>query len=223
MKPTRRSRYLAAALCAATSFAAAPVVGADGALVAPSSPPNVYNNFGFPMGFDVSKMDKSASPRQDFRRYAAGKWLDAATIPGDVANLDGLNLLTKQVERQVATLLVDAAAASPNAKKGTPVQQVGDLYAAGMDTARLESLGVAPLQPVWERIAKIDGPRALAEELARLALFTNQPVIFGFTVTLGLNDPTKYVVMAGDGDLTLPAAEEYLAPDWLQCARHTSG
>ncbi|MEF8711579.1 MAG: M13 family metallopeptidase [Candidatus Accumulibacter propinquus] len=214
MKPTRFSQYLAAALCAATSFAVAPVFGADPARpVASNSPPNVYNNFGFPMGFDVSKMDKSANPRQDFRRYTAGKWLDTATIPGDVANLDGIKLVKKQVEPQVAAVLVDAAAAAPTARKGTPVQQVGDFYTAGMHIDRLKALGVKPLQPVWERIAKVDGSKALAEEMARLSLFTNQPVVFGFTVTLGITDPTKYVVAVSDADLALPAAEDYLAPD----------
>jgi len=86
--------------------------------------------------------------------------------------------VNKQVERRVASLLVDAAAASPNAKKGTPLQQVGDLYAAGMNVERLESLGVKPLQPEWERIAKIDGRKALAEEMARLTLLTNHPVFW---------------------------------------------
>lgn len=213
MNRSRRIRYLAAR-CAALGLAVA-AAGDSGCTVPSASapPPDVDNNFGFPMGFDVSKMDTTADPRQDFARYAAGRWLDVATIPGDVANLDGLMLVTKRVERQVGDLLVDAAAASPKARKGTPLQQVGDLYAAGMDVGRLSSLGVAPLRPEWERIAKIDGPEALAEELARLSLLTNQPVIYDFSVSLGLEDPTRYVVTAADADLTLPAAEDYLAPD----------
>ena len=125
----------------------------------------------------MSKMDLSADPRQDFRRYAAGKWLDKATIPGDLGNLNGIGLMKKQVGRQVASLLVDAAAASPNAKKGTPLQQVGDFYAAGMDVERLKALGVTPLQPEWERIAKIDDSKALAEEMARLSLLHQPPCL----------------------------------------------
>ena len=70
--------------------------------------PDFSNNFGFPLSFDVSKMDLSADPRQDFRRYAAGKWLDTATLPGDLGNLDAIGLVNKQVERQIASLLVDA-------------------------------------------------------------------------------------------------------------------
>lgn len=42
--------------------------------------PDFSNNFGFPLSFDVSKMDPNASPRQDFSRYAAGRWLDAAMV-----------------------------------------------------------------------------------------------------------------------------------------------
>ena len=214
MQQSRRSQYFAAALCAAVSIAAVPAGAADGsAPFASGSAPDVYNNFGFPLGFDVSKMDLSADPRQDFRRYAAGKWLDKATLPGDLGNLDSIGLVNKQVERQVATVLVDAAAASPGAKKGTPLQQVGDLYAAGMDVERLKALGATPLQPEWDRIARIDGPKALAEELARLALLTNHPVFVDVGVTLDLKDPTKYVVAAGDPDLTLPAREDYLEAD----------
>ena len=214
MQQSRRSQYFAAALCAAVSIAIAPAGVADGTTPFASGPaPDVYNNFGFPLGFDVSKMDLSADPRQDFRRYAAGKWLDKATLPGDLGNLDSIGLVNKQVERQVATVLVDAAAASPGAKKGTPLQQVGDLYAAGMDVERLKALGATPLQPEWDRIARIDGPKALAEELARLALLTNHPVFVDVGVTLDLKDPTKYVVAAGDPDLALPAREDYLEAD----------
>ena len=207
--PSRLAALYAAVSLALVSTGAA----ADAAPFASGPPPDVYNNFGFPLGFDVSKMDLSADPRQDFRRYAAGKWLDKATLPADLGNLDSIRLVNKQVDRQLATLLPDAAAASPGAKKGTPLQQVGDLYAAGMDVERLKALGTMPLQPEWDRIAKIDGPKALAEELARLALLTNRPVFVDVSVMLDLKDPTKYVVAAGDPDLALPAREDYLAVD----------
>ena len=211
---SRRTRSLVTALCTAVALAAAALVDADGAPPSPSGPsPGIDDNFGFPMGFHVSKMDASADPRRDFARHAAGKWLDVATIPSDAANLDGIMLLTKRVQKQVASVLFDAAAASPNARKGTPLQQVGDLYAAGMDVERLKALGVGPLQPEWERIAKIDGPKALAAELARLSLVTNQPVVFGISVSLGLVDPSRYVMTATDADLPMPALENYLSPE----------
>jgi hypothetical protein len=65
-------------------------------------------------------------------------------------------------------------------------------------TSRLESLGAGPLQPVWDRIAKVDGRKALAEELARLTLLTNTLSSRHLEVTLDDKDPTRYVVQAGD-------------------------
>ena len=214
MSQSVRYPSLVVACGVAVGLAIVSAVAADGTASRSSGQPHdVYDNFGFPLTFDVSKMDFGADPRQDFRRYAAGKWFDKATLPADVGSLDAISLVTKQVDRQVATLLVDAAAASPKAKKGTALQQVGDLYAAGMDVARLRALGAKPLQPTWDRIAKIDGRKSLAEEMARLALLTGRPVFVDISVTLDLRDPTKYVVEATDPALMLPARDDYLAAD----------
>ncbi len=147
-----RLRLGVVALCASLGFAAASALGAEGTPgPASAAPRGADDNFGFPMGFDISKMDKGADPRQDFRRYANGRWLDVATLPGDSAQLDGIALLSRQIDKQVGKLLEDAAAASTTAPKGSPLQQVGDLYAAGMDVERLQSLGTTPLQPASRR------------------------------------------------------------------------
>ncbi len=201
---------LSALLCAAAS----PQVDADGPAPFSSGPlPTAENNFGFPLAFDPSKMDTSVDPRQDFARYAAGKWMDVATIPGDSPYMSGIVLMGKRVERQVTALLTDAAATSSSAPKGSPLQQVGDVYAAGMDVGRLRQLGAGPLMPEWDRIARIDGPTALANELGRLELLTNQPVVLGASVALDLEDPTRYTIVVTDADLPLPAQEDYLSPE----------
>jgi hypothetical protein len=96
--------------------------------------PTLLENFGFPFGFDVSKMDLKADPRQDFRRYAAGHWIDAATLPSDRVRVSGIDVLMKRVEVQVQSVLDDTMRGSVTAAKGSPTQQVGDFYASGMDT-----------------------------------------------------------------------------------------
>jgi predicted metalloendopeptidase len=207
-----RLRLAVAAASAFVFVAAAP--RADGPVPFSSGQQaGVENNFGFPLGFDPSKMDAGVDPRQDFARYAAGKWLDVATIPGDSPYISGIVLMTKGVERQLNELLVDAAARSPSAVRGTPLQQVGDVYAAGMNVERLGQLGAAPLMPEWQRIAGIDGRESLAAALARLELITNVPVVVGASVGLDLEDPTRYSVVVADGDLPLPALEHYLSPE----------
>jgi predicted metalloendopeptidase len=214
MPQSLHNRFAVTVLSALLCVPATSLVAAESPAPFSSGPqPGVENNFGFPLAFDPSKMDTSVDPRQDFARYAAGRWLDIATIPGDSPYISGIVLMNKRVERQVNDLLADAASRSSAAGKGSLLQQVGDVYASGMDVERLGQLGAAPLMPEWERIAKIDGASSLASTLARLELIANVPVVVGASVDRGLEDPTRYSVVVADGDLPLPALEHYLVPE----------
>ena len=169
-------------------------------------------NFGFPLGFSTEKMDTSADPRKDFRRYAAGRWLDAAKIPADSVRISGVDIQTKLVELQLLALFDEASRASLSAPKGTPLQQVGDFYTAGMDEKRLSELGVKPLQPEFDRIAAIKDKKSLTEALARLYLLTNDQLLLGLQVSTDPLDRTRNMVVIGDGDLPM-GLENYLKPD----------
>ena len=170
------------------------------------------NNFGFPLGFSPQKMDTSVDPRQDFRRYAAGRWLDAAKIPGDTFRISSIDVQIKVVEAQQLALLDEAARDSLNAPKGSPLQQVGDFYAAGMDENRLRELGVKPLQPELDRIAKIHDKKSLAEEVARLNLLTDDILLLGLLVGSDPSDRTRSKIYIGDAELFM-GLENYLKPE----------
>ncbi|HSN46388.1 MAG TPA: hypothetical protein VLW08_08515, partial [Casimicrobiaceae bacterium] len=91
-------------------------------------PAAAARNFGFPLGFSPSKMDTTADPRQDFRRYAGGRWLDAATIPADQLEISSDLVMKETVQDQLRDLLQQAARTSGAAPQGSPAQQVGDFY-----------------------------------------------------------------------------------------------
>lgn len=197
------------------------LLGTAGITAAIAAPPTtapvdarqaLLDNFGFPFGFDVSKMDAKADPRQDFRRHAAGRWLDAAQISPDRVRVSGIDVLMKRVEVQVQSVLDDAMGGSATAAKGSPTQQVGDFYASGMDSQRLTGLGVAPLKPELDRIAAIDGHKGLSEALARLSTVTNDTVLFGPTVSTDTLDRQRYAVYVVDAELPL-GLDNYLKPD----------
>jgi predicted metalloendopeptidase len=198
-----RSLVLGAVVASALASAATP----------PVAKPDASNNFGFPLSFDVSKMDPKANPRQDFSRYAAGRWLDAATIPSDRYGISGVELMTKNVEDQVRTVLTDAAARSPGAAKGTPLQQVGDLYASGMDVERLTQLKAEPIKAEWARIDAIDSPKALAGAVAHFGVALSDGTMLGAGIFPDPRDTTKYAIAFFGTQLPLSARENYLAPD----------
>ena len=169
--------------------------------------------FGYPAGFSVSKMDTAVSPRQDFTRYAAGKWYDAMEIPADQMGVFGLSLMSKRTDILLQQAVEMAAQKAASAPKGSPTQQIGDLYAAGTDESRLKAIGNAPLQPVFQRIAAINDKKQLAPEIARLQLATNAPIFYAASVTVGINDKTKYILVVSDSPLLLSNFEDYYKPE----------
>ena len=179
---------------------------------APSASAEAAGNFGFPLGFSPSKMDTTADPRQDFRRYAGGRWLDAAKIPADRLEISGYLVMQETVQAQLRDLLQEAARTSSTAPKGSPTQRVGDFYASGMDVERLKALGVQPIVPEFERIARVQGATALAEELARLQLLTGDGVMLAALTSPHPQDRTRVTIYVGDADLGL-GLDNYLKPE----------
>jgi len=187
-----------AALAATAAFLASPASAED------------VPTFGLPLGFSVEKMDRTADPRKDFARYASGRWLDAAQIPGDTVRISPLDQMSRRVDAQVLAILDEAARTAGSATRGTPRQQVGDHHAAGLDVKRITELGISPLAPEFARIDAIDGPRSLAAMLARLNLLLNDPVVAGAGVATDPTDRTRYTVFAAEPALTVPSNEVYL-------------
>ncbi len=175
-------------------------------------PTDAAHNFGFPLTFSPSKMDPTADPRKDFRRYAGGRWLDAATIPADSLEIAGYLAMGKVLDRQLQDVLAEATRTGATAPKGSPQQQVGDLHASGMDVERLKALGVTPLTAEFDRIARTQGPTALAETLARLQLVTGDGVVLVAIVGPDPNDRSRMAVFVGDADLGL-SQDDYLKPE----------
>ena len=173
------------------------------------------SNFGYPFGFSVDKMDSQADPRQDFARYTAGKWIDAATIPPDKLRVSSLDQMANLVDAQVKTLLDDSAKAALTAPKGSPLQQVGSLYASGMNERLLTELGVSPLQEKFARIDAIRSPKDLAQTIAYLGLVTNEAYVLASGVMPDIADRTRYSILVGDGMLGLDNLEHYLKPEYV--------
>lgn len=175
----------------------------------------IENNFGFPLGFSVTKMDRRAPPGWEFARFAAGNWLGEATIPNDEVRISTIDVLVKTVEIQLRGVMQEAVKSTATAEKGTPLQQVGDFYASGMDEKALYERGITPLQPLRARIDRSQDRTSLSRTLARLALETGEPIVLGVEVDADIGDRTRYAVYVGDADLPI-GPENYLRDEALK-------
>lgn len=208
-----QSRLITTAVAAALVLGAAATASRADEAGAAKAGHGIADNFGFPLTFSVAKMDRKTDPRQNFVRYAAGQWFDVATIPSDRLAISGIEVMVKNVEDQVHGVLADAAARSATAPRGTPLQQVGDLYAAGMDTARLTQLGARPIQGEWARIDAIDSRKSFAEAIAHLSLALGNGAMFGTGIFPDPASNTQYTIAFVGNPLPMSARENYLSPD----------
>lgn len=172
----------------------------------------ILDNFGLPLSFSTTRMIRDADPASDWARYANGRWIEVAEIPDDGLNISPFMILNRRVERDLSAILTDAASRSENAEKGTPLQQVGDFYASGMDVARIDALGAAPLDEVMNSLDPLDTPQGLGRAFARLSMAAGEPVMAEFAVGTDPDDRSRYAIYLGDADLTFTLTDMYLNP-----------
>src|SRR3990172_12880747 len=102
-------------------------------------------------GIDITWMDASVRPGDDFFSYANGNWVKITEIPADQSRWSTFRILREEAAKRTAGLLQDAANNKP--APGSNAQKVGDYYASFMDEATIEKTGLAPLQSALDRVA----------------------------------------------------------------------
>jgi putative endopeptidase len=162
-------------------------------------------------GIDLTMMDKSIAPQADFYRYMNGTWLKTFDIPADKSNYGSFEKLRDVTEQNLRTI-IEEVANTPNKAKGSAEQKVGDLYASFMDSAKVEQLGIKPIEG---DLAAIKGLESKADLIARAASLAKEGVSgpFFHFVHLDAKNTTQYIVKIYQGGLSLPDRDYYLKDD----------
>jgi predicted metalloendopeptidase len=169
-------------------------------------------------GLDFAGMDLGVAPGDDFFRYANGRWLATTEIPPDRSSW-GISGKMAELTLQRTADLIRAADAS--AAPGTESRRVGDYYASYMDAARIERLGLRPIEPLLHDIDGINDRLSLARALgstlrADVDVLNNTNLytanLFGLWVAQDLDDPTRYSPFLLQGGLGMPDRDYYLNP-----------
>ncbi len=114
-------------------------------------------------GIDLENMDPTIRPQDDLFRYVNGHWLDTAEIPADRSRFGSFDMLREASEQNVRTIIEDAAAGRVS---DADAARIGAYYTAYMDSARVEALGLAPLQPDLDRIDAVTSVESLVRYFA---------------------------------------------------------
>ena len=135
--------------------------------------PKNENNVPKVPAFDLSAIDSTAKPCDDFDQFANGNWVKNNEIPGTEARWGAFSILEKENLEVKIKGIIDDLLKKSDYKKGSDEQLVSDYYRAYMDTANIEKQGVQPLAAYVEKINAIknlDEYAALAGEYMRFGV-----------------------------------------------------
>ncbi|MEO6529215.1 MAG: M13 family metallopeptidase [Gemmatimonadaceae bacterium] len=185
------------------------LVAAAAALSLASGAPSAEAQ-GRALGVDTSSFDRSVRPQDDFFRYVNGGWLKKTPIPDDAASWGTFNELDERSREAMHTVLEEAARGG--APAGSEPRKVGDLYASFMDSARVESLGLAPLKGELAAIAAIATTSQLPTAFAHFAR-VGIPRPLGVGVGPDQKQSSVNIVLISQAGLGLPDRDYYLLQD----------
>ncbi len=157
-------------------------------------------------GIELTDMDTSVKPGDDFYRYVNGHWLDTFEIPEDRTSYGSFTVLAERSEKQVKGIIEDAAAKA--AAPGSAEQKIGDLFASFMDTKTIEAKGITPIQGDLDKINA-------AKTLEDVAVLMSSPemqagAVFGGFVNIDSKKPDSYAFYMTHAGLGLPDRDYYL-------------
>lgn len=115
---------------------------------------------------DPKNMDTTISAGDDFFKYANGAWMKSNPIPDEYSRWGAFNILQEDNNKNLRSIMEDAAK-NPGSK-GSNKQKIGDMFAAGMDSAAIEKNGLAPIKAELDKIAAIKSTDELAAVIADL-------------------------------------------------------
>ncbi len=160
-------------------------------------------------GLDLSAIDKSVSPCQDFYQYACGNWVKTHPVPAQEARWGRFNELSDRNEEILHSILEDSA---KHQDRSAIDQKIGAFYAACMNERAIDRAGDDPLKADLDNIKAIRDLSGIPSVVARLH---NQRIaaLFGFRAAADPDDARVNIADADQGGLGLPDKDFYTRKD----------
>ncbi len=170
---------------------------------------------------DVTQIDTSVSPCEDFYKYTCNRLNAANPIPPDQMYW-GVGGLLQAWNRQILRQILEKNQTADASR--TPNQQkIGDFYASCINQAAAKSDDLAAIKPLLESIRGMSDKHQLARILAAIHSSFDRAwiggdnqtraALFGYGPTADYNDVSRVVAGVDQGGLGMPSRDFYLKDD----------
>ena len=160
---------------------------------------------------DLTAIDSTVNPVNDFFQFANGSWIKSAKIPASQAGWGSFYLVRDDVLGQIRNIL-DSVSRLSTPTSGTIAQLAGDLYASSIDSARINELGFKPIAGDLNRIDAIKNAPGLLHEIA-IEYTEGLSPLFRFYPTADDKNSDWEIARFNQGGLGLPNRDYYFSKD----------
>ena len=176
-------------------FVTAPVIGVD-----------AQNQ----SGLDLSNLDRTVKPVDDFYQFATGGWQKSHPLPAAYSRYGSFDMLQENVNKQVNSILTTLT--KKKYKEGTTERKLSDFYKLALDSARRDREGIAPVKPLLNEIEAAGNMKSLHELQLKYADF-GYGVPFSMYFAADEKNVTMNILTLSQGGLTLGQKDWYVNND----------
>jgi putative endopeptidase len=173
----------------------------------PSAPPPAPKATLGQWGVDLTGMDRTVKPGDDFYMFVNGNWYKNAAIPADRSSTGSFQNLAILSEKRMRDIVAELEA-KPVDQLSPEEKKLRDLYDGFVDTQGIETRGLEPVKADLDQIAKLKSLKDVARVMGSPRLAAGS--IFGVGIGVDDKDSTKYSVNLSPEGLGLPDRDFYL-------------
>lgn len=157
---------------------------------------------------DLSAMDTTVKPQNDFYRYCNGNWMKNNPLPSDKSRFGSFDVLRDSSEARIHRIIEELATAK-NLKPGTNEYRIATLYNEAMDSVKLNKEGAAPIMP---EIKEIEAVKTKPELVNLIAKLDNEGagILFSTAVYADDKNSTMNIMHLGQGGVGMGDRDYYL-------------
>ncbi len=159
------------------------------------------------VALDLTDLDPSTSPKEDFYQYATGGWQQKNPLRPEFSRYGSFDALREQAQENLNALFESMT--TLETVPGTVEQKISDLYKMALDSTTRNALGAQPIQPYLAQIKAVETKDQLATLLGEMNLY-GEGGFFGSGVEADLTNSDMQVLYLGQGGLGMGDRDYYL-------------